>query len=163
MTSEGSPRRKARLAGALYLISGQAFSFAEFSVRGKLFVPDDAAVTAHNILANETLYRLAVAAEVVPLYLVVTFILYDLLRPVNKGVSLLAFVFSIAGCTIAALNSLLHLAPLIVLKGFPSTSGFASDQRQGLALLFTQAERRGTQHAYGVFRMLLPSARLSHL
>jgi hypothetical protein len=73
--AEMSPRAKARIAGILYLVSGQAFSFAEFSVRGKLVVNSNAAATAHNILTNETLYRLGFAAELLPLYLVVTFIL----------------------------------------------------------------------------------------
>jgi hypothetical protein len=95
--AKASPRLKARIAGALYLISGQAFSFSEFSVRGKLVVNSDAAATAHNILANETRYRLGFAAELLPLYLVVTFILYDLLKPVNKSLNQLAFVFSIVG------------------------------------------------------------------
>ncbi len=76
-----SPRLKARITGAVYLISGQAFSFSEFSVRGKLVVDGDAA--AHP--GNQTLYRWGFTAEVVPLCLIVTFILYDLLKPVKRS------------------------------------------------------------------------------
>ena len=35
---ETSPRLAARIAGALYLISGEAFTYAENSVRGKLVI-----------------------------------------------------------------------------------------------------------------------------
>ena len=141
--AETSPRVRARIAGVLYLISGQAFSFTEFSVRGKLVVNSDAAATAHNILANETRYRLGFAAELLPLYLVVTFILYDLLKPVNKSLSQLAFVFSIVGCTISAFNCLLHLAPLVVLRGLNSSTAFTADQLPALALMFLKLSGEG--------------------
>jgi len=117
----------------LYLISGQAFSFSEFSVRGKLVVDGNAAATAQNILANETLYRLGFAAELLLFYLVVTFILYDLLNPVNRSLSQLAYVFSVVGCTISALNCLIHFAPLVVLGG--SSTAFTPDQLKALALM----------------------------
>jgi len=138
-----SPRVKARIAGVLYLVSAEAFSFAEFSVRGKLVVFGNAAVTAHNILANERLYRLGFAVEVVPLYLIVTFILYDLLKLVNKRLSQLAFVFSIAGCTLSAFNSLLHLAPLVLLRGMNSSAAFTTDQLQTLALMSLKLSTEG--------------------
>ena len=130
-----SPSLKARIGGALYLIAGEAFSFSENSVRAKLVVLDNAATTAKNILAHESLYRRAFAAEILPLYIVVTIILYDLLKPVNKSVSLLAAVMSLMGCAIGTVTSFLHIAPLVILKGFPSTSAFNAEQLQHLALI----------------------------
>lgn len=139
---EMSPRLAARIAGALYLISGEAFSYAENSIRGKLVVFSDAGVTAHNILSHEAQYRLAFLAELLPLYLVVTLILYYLLKPVSAWVSLLAAVLSLVGCTISTFISLLHLAPLVLLKDAPSLTTFSTDQLQWLALLFLKL---GTQ------------------
>ena len=112
-----SPRLKARIAGVVYLICGMSYSFARNDVRGKLVVAGDAAATAHNILAHESLYRLGFAAEIISAvcYVVVALLLYDLFKPVNKSLSLLAAFFSLAGCTIAAVSSLLHVAPLVVL------------------------------------------------
>jgi Domain of unknown function (DUF4386) len=52
--AEASPRSKARLAGALYLIGGTLGDVAEVFVRGKLIVKGDAAATATNILAHES-------------------------------------------------------------------------------------------------------------
>jgi hypothetical protein len=143
LIAKASPSLKARIGGALYLISGQAFSFSEFSVRGKLVVDGNAAATGNNILANETLYRLGFAAELLPLYLVVTFILYDLLKPVNKSLNQLAFVFSIVGCTVSAVNCLIHLAPLVVLKGLNSSTALTADQLQALALMSLKLSAEG--------------------
>jgi hypothetical protein len=52
-TVEPSPRLRARLAGASYLITIVTGVFAEVFVRGALVVRDDAAATAANILAHE--------------------------------------------------------------------------------------------------------------
>ena len=53
--TEASPRLRARLAGAFYLITIIMGVFAEVFVRGALVVRDDAAATATNILAHEPL------------------------------------------------------------------------------------------------------------
>jgi Domain of unknown function (DUF4386) len=153
-----SPRLLARIAGALYLVSGEAFSFAENSVRGRLVVFGDAATTAHNILSHQGQYRLAFVAELLPLYIVVTVILYYLLKPVNSGVSLLAAVFSIVGCTVSTFTSLLHFAPLVFLNEASSSTAFSTDQLQSLALLFLKL---GTQASnimmvfFGFYCMLI--------
>jgi len=87
--ADASPLLKARIAGAFWLVTFVAGSLALFVPRGALF-------TAANIAA--------------PLaYLVATLVLYDLLRPVNRSLSLLAGVFGVAGCV----TSLLRLAPVI--------------------------------------------------
>ncbi len=144
--AETSPRWKARIAGVLYLIAGMTYSFADGTVRGKLVVIGDAAATAHNILAHQSLYRLGFAAEVVSAvcYIAVTLILYDLFKPVNRSVSLLAAFFSLTGCTIQAVSSLLHLAPLVVLGGESYFSAFTAEQSQALALLFLNLRAQAT-------------------
>jgi len=133
-----SPRLKARIAGIFYLICGMTFSFADGSVRGKLVVVGDAAATARNILAHEPLYRLGFAAELMSAvcYITVTLLLYDMFRPVNRSVSLLAAFFSLTGCTIQALSTLFHLAPLVILGGEQYLSAFKVEQLQALALMF---------------------------
>jgi hypothetical protein len=135
--AETSPRLKARIAGVVYFISGMAYSFARNDVRGTLVVDGDAAATAHNILAHETLYRLGFAAEIISAvcYVAVALLLYDMFKPVNRNLSLLAAFFSLAGCTIAALSSLLHLAPLVVLGGGHYLDVLKVEQLQALALM----------------------------
>jgi hypothetical protein len=137
-TTEISPGWKARIAGLLYLIAGMTYSFADGSVRGKLVVVGNAGATARNILAHQGLYRLGYAAEIVSVvcYIAVTLILYDIFRPVSRSMSLLAAFFSLTGCTIQAVSSLLHLAPLVILGGESYFSAFTAEQSQALALMF---------------------------
>jgi hypothetical protein len=150
--AEASPRFKARIAGIFYLIAGMTYSFADGSVRGRLVVYGDAAATAHNILAHETLFRLGFAAELISAvcYITVTLLLYDMFKPVNKSLSLLAGFFSLVGCTIQALSSLFHLAPLVVLGGAQYLSVFNVEQLQALALMFLKLRAQATS-IYMVF------------
>ncbi len=150
--TEASPRFKARIAGVLYLIAGMTYSFADGSVRGRLVVSGDAAATAHNILAHEPLYRLGFAAELLSAvcYISVALLLYDMFKPVNRSLSLLAAFFSLVGCTIQALSSLFHLAPLVVLGGAQYLSVFKVDQLQALALTFLKLRAQATS-IYMVF------------
>src|SRR5690348_11229609 len=91
-TAEASPRFQARMAGVIAWITTTS-GFAAI-VSGGLVVYDDAAATAHNILAHETLFRLAVAGDVIAtLYIVYTLLLYNLFKPVNRSLSLLAAFF----------------------------------------------------------------------
>jgi len=138
-TIETSPRLKARITGVLYLVSGTLF------VRGMPVVTGDAAATAHKILEHETLFRLGFVAELMssPLYIAVTLLLYILLRPVNKSLSLLAAFFSLAGSIIGALTSLFHLAPVLVLGGSHYLKVFNVDQLQALALMFLNLHTQG--------------------
>jgi len=92
-----SPLRLARTAGVFYVVTILGGLFAEIFVRGKMIVPNDAAATAQNILASETLFRLGFAADLVggAAYVVVTLLLYELLKPVNRPVALLSVLFSL--------------------------------------------------------------------
>jgi uncharacterized protein DUF4386 len=83
--AEASPRLKARIAGALYLFSLLTVAFGELSLHG----------------------RWAIAAGLVGVsgMVAMTMLLYDIFRPVNRGLSLLAAFFSLVGLTFEALRS----------------------------------------------------------
>jgi hypothetical protein len=81
--AEASPRFKARLAGALSLLSLLAAVFGEFIVRRFEIAGDLMAVSG---------------------YIVVTLLLYDIFKPVNRGISLLAAAFNLVGLTSGALR-----------------------------------------------------------
>jgi hypothetical protein len=118
---DSSPRRQARIAGLLYLIVMAAGMFTEYVVLGSVIVPGNAAATAGRILASEPLYRLGFAADMIDyvLYGVVMVILYGLLKPVSRNLSLLAMVFGLLGTAIVAVVSLFYFAPLLLLQGVP--------------------------------------------
>ncbi len=144
---EASPRLWARIAGAFYLITIVMGVFAEVFVRDALVVHDDAAATATNIMAHESLYRLGLAADVVMIacYIVVTLIFYVLFKRVSRSISLLAAFFSLVGLAALTANSLNHLAPLILLGGAHYLSAVGPLQLQALALLSLK------MHAWGYY------------
>lgn len=144
-TIETSPRLWARIAGAFYLITIIMGVFAEVFVRGALVVRDDAAATATNIMAHEPLYRFGLAADLIMLacYIVVTLLFYALFKPVSKSLSLLAAFFSLVGIAVLAVNSLNHLAPLVVLGSAHYRSAFEMTQLQALALMSLRMHARG--------------------
>jgi Domain of unknown function (DUF4386) len=150
--AEASPRLRARIAGALYLLTIVAGVFAEVFVRGALVVRDDAAATAANISAHESLYRLGLAADLVMLacYVAVTLLFYDLFRPAGRSLSLLAAFFSLTGIAVLSVNSLNHIAPLVFLKSSQHLSAFEPTQLQALALVSLRMHARGYTVA-GVF------------
>ena len=152
MTTTTTPQLKARMAGVFYLLTIIMGVFAEVFVRGALIVSDDAAATATNILAQETLYRFGLVADLIMLacYIVVTLLFYDLFKPVSRSLSLLAAFFSLVGISVLAVNSLNHLAPLVFLGSANYLSAFELNQVQAFALMSLRMHARGYSIA-GVF------------
>jgi len=106
-----SPRPRARITGVVYLIYFLMAVLGEVFLRG-LVVSGDAAATA-NILAHQPLFRLGLATSLIATacYIAVTALFFDLFKPVNRSLSLLAAFFSLVGCAISAFASLFQLAP----------------------------------------------------
>ena len=82
--ADASPRLKARIAGALYLLSFLTAAFTELFARGRL---------------NFAGGLIAVLGM-----LVVTLLFYDIFKPVNRILSLLAALFGLVGLTFEALR-----------------------------------------------------------
>ncbi len=135
--ARASPLFKARIAGVCWLMTILMGAFAVF-VGGRLVVAGNAAVTAANILANEALFRSGTAANLVATacYVAATLLVYELLKPVNRTVSLLAAFFSLVGCAVGALSSFFDFAPFVLLRGAPYLSVFTVEQLQALVLTF---------------------------
>jgi Domain of unknown function (DUF4386) len=137
-----SPRFQARMAGLIALITTTS-AFAIFA-RSRLVVFGDAAATAHNIQAHELLFRLGLAGDVIALlYIAYTLLLYNLFKPVNRSLSLLAAFFSLVGCAMGAVNCLLQIAPLVVIGNAQPLSAFTVEQLQALALLLLKLHAEG--------------------
>lgn len=134
---DASPRLTARMAGVLYVLEVPPAGFAQFFVLGRLVVHGDAATTATNILANEPLFWAGFTAALlaIALHLAYTVLFYDVLRPVNRSLALLAAFFMLVGCAIWAVGSLFQLAALLVVSGGSALSAFSVEQAQALALL----------------------------
>jgi len=132
---EESPRLKARIAGACWLLCIVA-GMVGFIAGGPLIVANDAAATATNILANESLFRFGFAANLISglSYVGVTVFMYYVLKPVSRSLSLLAAFFGLAGVAIGGVAWVSNLVPLTLLHGDQYLSALTASQLQALSL-----------------------------
>ncbi len=157
--AETSARPRARLTGVVYLFCFLTAVFGEVFLKG-IFVDGDAAATANNILAHQPLFRLGLATGLIATacYIAVTALFYDLFRPVNRSLSLLAAFFSLVGCAILAFASLFRAAPLVVLEGGQYLGVFKMEQLRALAFLFLELYGRVVNICFvffGVYCLLI--------
>jgi hypothetical protein len=105
-------RRMARIAGVFYLMDF-AFGPALYAIR-KFVVSGDAAATATNIAAHHTLFQLGFAGNLVAIvtYVAVTALFYELFKPVNRTVSLVAAFMGLMGCAVLAVGCVFYVAAL---------------------------------------------------
>jgi hypothetical protein len=150
---ETSPLLKARIAGVLYLLTIMTGIFAQAFVSEKLVVSGDAAATATNILTHRIFYELGFTFYVIEMacQIAVTALFYDLLKPVNGSLSLVAAFLGLAGCVIKMVSRLFYIAPLLVLGGAHYLNVFDLKQLQALALLFLKVNDRGAGIALAFF------------
>jgi hypothetical protein len=131
-------QRYARIAGVLFLLSLVAGGFGEAYVPSNLIVSGDATATAANIRNFDLLYRLGFAAFLIESLCDITLalILYALLKPVSKELSLLAAFFGLIGTALFAFAELFYFAPQLIMRGSASyLQTFSPDQLNALVLL----------------------------
>lgn len=153
------PYPKTRIISVVYLLYFVTVMSATFFMKG-LVVSDDAAATANNILAHELLFRVGFAVNIIAtaLYITLTALFYELFRPVNRSLALLAAFFSLVGCAIQAVGYVCYLAPFTLLGDAQYLGVFKLEQLQALALIFltlrSQAEQIGIVF-FGFFDFLI--------
>jgi hypothetical protein len=134
-----------RFAGALYVLASIVGFFAMGYVPDKLIVHGNAAATASNISASETLFRLGIAGELIgqAAFIFVALALYDLLKGVNRRHASLMVTLIVVSIPIAFLNELNSFAALVLVHGGDFLSIFDKPQRDALAMLFLNLHGRG--------------------
>lgn len=142
-TATGGNRLKklTRLAGILYLAIFVIYPLSTM-VRSMLVVPGDAAATASNIAESGTLFRWGLAGEVTIflIEIVLAAVLYTLLRPVSRTMSLGASLARVAeGVVMAAGNVFTGILTLVAVGGAGYLAVFSPEQRDALALFFQDA------------------------
>ncbi len=142
-TADISVNRTARIAGFLYLMLLPLGIFG-MVVSSSLIVPGDAATTAKNVLASESLFRLAIVSALLVqvVNILVVLALYQLLKPVGQTMASLMVLFLLLGVPIAMVNELNQFAVLLVLHG--------TEPLQALAPLFLDLHQLGISIA-GIF------------
>jgi len=139
-------KKAARIAGALYLSMVLVAPFAMLYVPGKLIVRDNAAATAENILAHETLFRLSIFGDLIGhvIFICLGVALYRLLSGVNKTWALLMVGFVWVSAAVGFLNTLNHIAAVIFFRGGEFLSVFDKRQLDALAYFFLRLNSEGT-------------------
>ena len=140
-----STKNPGRFAGLLYVLTGIPGFFAIVYVPSKLIVDGNAAATASNIAASETLFRLGIAGQLISQasFIFVALALYDLLKGVNRRHASLMVTLVVLGIPIAFLNELNSIAALVLVRGADFLSLFEKPQREVLAMLFLNLHSQG--------------------
>ena len=142
-TNKITLRTAALIAGIGLLIMVIAAPFAELYVYPRLVIPGDAAETAKNILANQTLFTSAIFGYLITFIcdVLVAWALYVLFKPVDENLSLLTAWFRLV-YTVIALVALLNLVTVLRLLDTSETlTVFQPDQFYAQVMLSINAFR----------------------
>src|SRR5215208_2703252 len=142
-----SPLVYARVAGFLLLFVAIIAPFSQLYLPSTLIVPGDAAATANNIGASGWLFHLGIVSDslVFLIEIVLCVLLYVLLSPVSRTLSLVAAFARLAMTVVMGINLLPYFIALLLLSGAGYLSVFEPAQSDALALVFLDA------HGYGIF------------
>jgi Domain of unknown function (DUF4386) len=140
-----SIKNPGRFAGLLYVLTSIVGFFAMGYVPGKVIVHGNAAATASNISAHETLFRLGIAGEVIGQagFIFVALALFDLLKGVSRRQASLMVMLIVVSVPIAFVNELNSIAALVLVRGADFLSVLDQTQREALAMLFLKLHGQG--------------------
>src|SRR5438128_5380199 len=105
-------KKAARIAGAIYLSLVLVAPFSMLYVPGKLIIRGNAAATADNILAHETMFRLSILGDLIGhvIFICLAIALYRLLSNVSRICALLMVSFVLVSSAVGFLNALNNIA-----------------------------------------------------
>jgi Domain of unknown function (DUF4386) len=158
-TTAESAQKYARLAGVLLLFTLFGGGFGEMYAPSRIVVPTDAAATAENIRSSDFLFRAGFAAYLVEALCDVTlaWVMYVLLRPVNRDVALLSLCFGLVSTALFGFAELFYFCSSLVLRDAAYLQSFTAGQRNTLALLSLKTYGTGAavfMAFYGVATLL---------
>jgi len=138
-----SVKATARITGALILIMAVIAPFSMLYIPSTLIVPGDATTTANNIMASESLFRLGIVSDAVVflIEIVLSVLLYILIKPVSKTLSLVVAFSRLAMTIIQGINLLNSFFALLLLSGAGYLTVFEPAQLNALVLLFLNAHQ----------------------
>lgn len=137
-------KRDARIAGFLYLIPLAPIRLVY--IPRSLFVPGNAATTADNIAASETLFRVGILADLFAgvAIIFISLALYRLLSRVDRNYAALMVI--LGGLMIAPIyfvNTINDAGALLFASDAEFLSVFDEPQRDAMALLFLRLHHHG--------------------
>ncbi len=155
----------AHITGALYLLVVLIGPFVLIYVPGKLYVAGDAAATASNILAHESLFRTHIVAGLVGQFIFISVVLalYWMLRGVNRRLAAVMVIVILLDAPLAFLSIANEVATLAFLRDADILAVFDKPQRDAVATLLINFDRQGvfvSEMFWGLW--LLPLGMLVH-
>jgi hypothetical protein len=140
-----SPVALARTAGIFGLLGIAFGAFDIGHIRGALIVAGDPAVTANNILAHESLYRIGFTGHILELLCNIAgeVIFFYLLWRVNLIVAGIALVCGIVGIAVEGLDMLNSYVPLKLAAEAGALDAFNAEQRHALSYFSMQLQEAG--------------------
>jgi len=140
-----SKSKTARLAASMFFFLGMPLSlWGQAYVLSKIFVRQDPATTANNLLSNEFIFRLSILSHLTDtvFFVLMMLLFYRLLRPVDKHLSRLMLVSAIAQISVVFVLEVFNFTALMVLKS-ETRPAFGVIQQQEVAYFLLR------MHAYG--------------
>ena len=148
-----SPRFLARMTGVFFLLTILAGIFAQIFVSERLVDFGDASSTATNILAHRGLFQLGFTIYLIEMACQVTaaVLFYQLLKRVNRTVTLLYLFLEVTGCIIKTIARVFYFAPLFLLEHPAAFDAFNAEQLQSVALILLKVNDQGAGVALAFF------------
>ncbi|MBC9915643.1 DUF4386 domain-containing protein [Chitinophaga varians] len=145
-------RSTTRTAGLLYLAIVIGGIYSILYMPSRLFVDGNAATTVSNITTYGGVFRLSLFCDVVVLLceVVLSVLLYQLLRHVNRKLAMVASAYRFTMTFIMSINLLNYLIVLMLLSGGAYLAAFTTEQVNGLVMLFIKAHKYG-EYIWSIF------------
>lgn len=152
-----SVTKTARRLGLLYFLLAVSTVLDEFFLGTGFVVANDAAATAHNILADPLRFRLSFLFGVIGQSLSVVLIvgLYRLFRNVDARQALLMLIFWMMGSVLVLATMSTKLLTLAILNGGDYLPGFTGQQLESLAFVFYKMRTGGMSLVIGFWGLWL--------
>jgi hypothetical protein len=140
-TIDESQRKAARVVGFATLFTLPFVLYANFGIHERLIVAGNAAQTAQNIIAHQTLFRISIACDLIYSagLVVIVAALYVILKPVGRTLALVAALWRLIYALMWIRMTLNLFDTLRVLVGAEYMQVFEADRLEALARLYLRA------------------------
>jgi hypothetical protein len=127
-----SQPKAVKVAGFMFLFSFIVPTLNWIFVLSKLIVAENVIATANNIISHDLHFRVGISIELIMSVglIVLGLALYNILKPVNRNLALLALLWKLMEATVAAVIVLVSFIALQILSGEPYLTVFTPEQLQ---------------------------------
>jgi hypothetical protein len=152
-----STKKRARIAGVLYLLVGIFGGFAEGYVDPAMYVAGNATVTASNLVVNAGLVRMGVVSHLLDgtFFMFLALSLYSLLKHTNKQVARAMLVLVALATGIICLNTVFQFEAMRVATDNLFAGALGITGSKAIVLLLLDMQHYGTLVAQVFFGLWL--------